>query len=321
MASPFQKLQDLPSYFFGYIPKPSVCQNNEGDDCILIASDWEEDNAGIYRYQFKTNELNLIHKYDGNLLKPEYHEQFINKENHILYIFGGSKKSFGAFNLKTKSMEYNSPNTLSRIGRYPSTTFIPSPVNQIHAYSHPNYLKYQINDQNIIKVNASELINNIKRPKLLYIPSKKQLMIFGAHNNDKIWHCDIEQDSNQNDYHWKLNKLKMSHSVDFDEYNVVLGFENVIFTFYFPFSDHSYIYCFDLLNHQWFKSKYKVPECINSVRNMYVIKIGNNAHILDFEGKHHFKVDFNDLVPNELIKSQREYFKALILGYMKKRRK
>ena len=98
-------------------------------------------------------------------------------------------------------------------------------------------------------------------------------MIFGSSYDDKMFHCDIEQNSNQNDYHWKLNKLKMPHSVDFDPYNVVLGFANVIFTFYFPFGGHSDIHCFDLLNHQWFKSKYNVPECIGSFYNIYVMKI------------------------------------------------
>ena len=81
MTSPFQKLQDLPSYFCAYIPKPAVCQNNEGDDCIVIASDCDEGNAGIYRYQFKINELNLMHKYEGNILKPEFHGQCIDPQN------------------------------------------------------------------------------------------------------------------------------------------------------------------------------------------------------------------------------------------------
>ena len=64
------------------------------------------------------------------------------------------------------------------------------------------------------------------------------------------------------------NKLKMAHSVHFDDYDILLGFENIIFIFYFTADDgdsYDYIYCVDILF------------------NIYALKNENNfVYIMDF---------------------------------------
>ena len=80
----------------------------------------------------------------------------------------------------------------------------------------------------------------------------------------------------------------MPHSVHSDFYDVLLGFENIIFILYFPSYDGYYIssddiYCFDILFNKWYKSTYKIPYYIDSEWNVYALKDTNNfIHILDF---------------------------------------
>ena len=52
----------------------------------------------------------------------------------------------------------------------------------------------------------------------------------------------------------------------------------------------------------------------------FVVKDGNNyAHILNFLSGKHVKVDLFKLIPKELLKSHREYYQPLIMGYLREK--
>ena len=88
------------------------------------------------------------------------------------------------------------------------------------------------------------------------------------------------------------------------------------------FVDYNFqIWCHHLLDNQSYKSKHRVPEIMYTDMSdfTYVIKDGqNNAHILNYAGKH-VKVDLYKLIPKELLKSHREYYQPLIIGYLREK--
>ncbi len=299
-------------------PPPSVYQDVHGNYHILICTDYRQQNAGIYQYNVTTNQINLIHKYENNFY-PRYHTQFMDEKEHILYIFGGVHRSFLIFNLTTKATQYYPSNLLSKIGRYPSITFIPSPLNEIHAYDQfAGHLKYKIADKNAIKINSLPLKHNkqlIRFPKLMYSPFNQQMMVLGADHDDAIFYCNIKQHLNQTEYIWTLTTDTMPHCIAEDQYNVILGFETVIFAFYFQ--KYSAIYCMDLFSKKWFKSEYKMTECYQNDDVLYVIKIEDNALIWNFINAKQYTLNLFDLIPNGLIKAQRQCYKSLITGYIK----
>ena len=54
-------------------------------------------------------------------------------------------------------------------------------------------------------------------------------------------------------------------------------------------------------------------------RTVFVMKDGNNyAHILKFTSGKHVKVDLYKLIPSELLKSHRNYYQPLIMGYLRR---
>eukprot|EP01084_Bolivina_argentea_P017775 33172_1 len=95
----FKQLQPLPLQCDYYFPKPLFYNSNE----IIISTDSSEDNPGILKYNINTNKLELIHKHDATF-RPGSHGHFIDYKNKILYLFGGVKDTFSAFNLKTNTM-------------------------------------------------------------------------------------------------------------------------------------------------------------------------------------------------------------------------
>eukprot|EP01084_Bolivina_argentea_P001882 3488_1 len=105
----------------------------------------------------------------------------------------------------------------------------------------------------------------------------------------------------------------------YDEfYYDIIVFGDVIIAFYFS-EDYNNrdIWCLDLLSHQWFKSKYVVPQDVEW--NSYFLKNNNNndIHILDLCSPNHFQVNAYDLCPNELIKLRRKHYNKLVIGFIK----
>ncbi len=104
MSTPFIKLDKLPITCGGYISKPSQDPTNK--NCIIISADYEEDETtpGIYKYNFVTNESQIIYKYN-NTFKPDRHGQFIDLSNNTLILYGGVGDEFQIFDLNTNQMK------------------------------------------------------------------------------------------------------------------------------------------------------------------------------------------------------------------------
>eukprot|EP01084_Bolivina_argentea_P106762 190975_1 len=81
--------------FHRYVPKPSHHPKNR--DVIIISTLFLEGNKkGIYEYNMKNNTFNKIYTYKQGF-EPQFHGQFIDSKNELLYIFGDD--TFGIFDL------------------------------------------------------------------------------------------------------------------------------------------------------------------------------------------------------------------------------
>eukprot|EP01083_Nonionella_stella_P199288 730866_1 len=105
--------------FVDCLSKPSYHPKNK--DVAIVSAD-----KGIYEYNTKTNTFNEIYTYDQTF-NPEFHGQFIDSKNELLYIFGGLNGTFGIFDLNTKIMNTNTESVLRHCCGWPKSTYIPSP--------------------------------------------------------------------------------------------------------------------------------------------------------------------------------------------------
>ena len=89
---------------------------------------------------------------------------------------GGDNPSFGAFNLKNK-INGKTIHSLKSVIIHQSLLFHRLLIKFIQLIPISNHLKYQINDQNIVKVNSSKLIN-IENPKIVIYSIKETINDF-----------------------------------------------------------------------------------------------------------------------------------------------
>ena len=157
--------------------------------------------------------------------------------------------------------------------------------------------------------------------ELIYVPFQEKLIALRiADFCIEIWECKLNA-SNQNDLQWNKNgivtKIKEYHSVGIID--VILGFENILFMFYFDVHYNLEIWCYHLLHQKSYESKHKVSKMMKPDSVIYVVKdSNNNAHILDFVSGKHIKIDLFELIPNELIKAHEAFYEPLVMGYSKK---
>eukprot|EP01084_Bolivina_argentea_P064465 117575_1 len=131
-----------------YFPKPSHHPKNK--DVVRISTHYLEGNKkGIYEHNMKNNTFNKIYSYEQGF-KPSYHGQFIDSKNELLYIFG--LETFGIFDLNTNVMNANTKNTLGDCSEFPKSTYIPSPINELHILADSIHYIMDMNNKNINKM-------------------------------------------------------------------------------------------------------------------------------------------------------------------------
>ncbi len=314
ISSVFKKSHQLSIYMDTRFPKP--CKDTINKNCIIISTDFEEETAkpGIYRYNIITNESEIIYKYT-NRFKAEQHGQFINSASNKLILYGGFYNICETFNLQNNTIEITDNNLIRKCETNPQNTFVPSKTDpQIHAIDSQcnHYIFHNTNRQTIKLKKSSELQNHdIHYPKILYIKSKNRLFILGSWFDNKIFSYNNDK--------WNINKLTMPYSVNYDHYDIINGFGNVLFVFYWEKWE---LFILDLINMKWYKSNNSIPnEFKSGFYSRYAIKINDSAHIIDFKNNIHFKVCLFNLIPNEIILSHRKLFHPLIIGYLKEKEK
>ena len=308
---PFESLEDIPMPLRAeaWLPKP--LHHPTDPNKIIISVDCDETNAGIYELHLVTNTLKRLHQYERDKLEPENHTHFIHPQSKTLFIFGGNNASFGAFNLETKEMKYDESHCL-RIKEAWISKYIPD-RNELHVIANNmRHCIFKFDDNNNIQPISNTKVDMLYCLKLLYIPCQDKLI------TTNMFEYALDE-SNK----WKTNyDLKFTHNVNTDDFDLdfILGFENIIFMFYFEESYNFEIWCHHLLNNESYESKHRVPKIMDSYsqREVFVIKDGNhNAHILNFGTGAHVKVDLYKLIPNELLRSHRKYYRPLIMGYLR----
>ncbi len=311
----FKRQQDLTLKCNWPMPEPVFESTNSNS--VIISTDSFENNAGIFRYNLYENQLEKILEYDIGM-HVEDHAHFIDYDNETLHIIVYDEKLHIIIDLKTKKII----NQQEFVNRCPNTKCVQissKSVNQIHIIQN-DFIHYTFDNTNnkFTEVNSSDGLTEINSPKLLYIQMKKQMMILGGSYTDNIYHCKITEP-----FEWKLmSNVKMPHLCN--KYGYVpnydiLSFCDVIIAFYFDGICCNDIWCLDLLNYKWFKSKYSVPKSIaTSDEYSYFIKNINTSdiHVLDFVNKQHFIINAHNIFSNEMIKQRRKHFNTLIFGFI-----
>ena len=152
-ASPFREVQLLPMSFIYQVPKPSWYGTS--GNTIIITTDYDDHNAGIYKYDITTNAYQSLTKYDVHGVQPKLHGQFIDYKHDMLYIFGG-EDSFFTFNLNTKELKIGRQNdnyyekltecqTTSAAIHVSTTT-----TGDVHILFKEQHFKFDCNNSNLI---------------------------------------------------------------------------------------------------------------------------------------------------------------------------
>eukprot|EP01084_Bolivina_argentea_P257621 434070_1 len=336
MSSPFKRSHKLPINFNYYIPKP--IHHPTDPNCIIISSIClkNEKNGGIYKYNILTNESQMIYKYDDTTFthhtgSPSYHGQFIDPSNNTLVLYGGFDSIYKIFDLNTNQMQQIQWNTrrfsecdvvkilLSISGVTPQSTFIP-PINEIHILSinektEKSHYKFNVETKEAItlKINSELPLHFPEYPKLVYIKELQKLYVFGGKSNDLIF--------SYNNNKWIINKLTMPYSRHYFSYDILNEFNNILLAVYF--SHHlrtKEIFILDLLLFKWYKSEYSVPnDWKTSSYNLYAMKKDNEIYIFNFKKGISFQINIYDIIPREIIISNRRHFKSLIMGYIREK--
>eukprot|EP01084_Bolivina_argentea_P265113 449260_1 len=252
----FKPLPKLPLQFVPYMPKPLFYPKHS--NTIIISTETEDTNPGIFKYNMDNNNLEKLQTYGDLIGYTECHQQFVDYNNNILHILPGNGEHI-TMDLKTKTMDNEAETFWGCNVDLPKCVEISSmKEDDIHiVINFENHFKFDCKSDDFIRVNsANDKLNQICDPKLLYVEAKEQIMILGGRGNDNIYCCNINKP-----YEWKLiNNIKMPHILESETFYDVLLFGDIIMVFYFENKNDLYdIWCMDLLYYKWYKLKYNVP--------------------------------------------------------------
>ena len=322
---PFEYIEDKLSLSFQkYLPKPLNHPNDPNK--IIITTPSSEPNGGIFELDLISNQSRQLHQYDTDKIDTDEvatsHGHIIHPPSKTLFILDGSKSGYGAFNFETNEMEYEDPNELHKS----NIAYYIEPLNELHGFdvwdNHHFIYKFEDDHMELIaKHQAIESKTNQDTFNLIYHAAKKRLLSFEECQpriTSNIWQLDLLNKAAE----WtKMDSMKMAHKRNYEiSYDVILGFDDIVFVFYFTKEFNFDIWCHHLCNDMLYKSQYKVPEIFADSFSRFVVKDGNNnAHIINYETGQHVKVDLFNLIPNELLKSHQKYYQPLIMGYLREK--
>merc|ERR1712129_242386 len=155
---------------------------------------------------------------------------------------------------------------------------------------------------------------------LHFVKVTQKLMVLGGDYSDKIFECAIDDSSDmQSVYDWKLRThLKMPHVIKDERHFDVVSYGHSLIGFYFGISTFSDIWCLDLLDEKWYRSKFKVPQRTSSAAYVLKDKLDDaNVHLLDFEHNDHYKMNIHNIFPSKMLRARRKRFHPLVIGFIK----
>ena len=317
---PFQKLQALSKQRFNFETHRPV-KYPQNSNSIIISTDKDESNAGIYTFDIDKNEMKLLRQFSSQWLMKRDHGQFIDYIHNDLYLFGGDGWQFCKFNFDEKTIIYGSDNhnyneDIAEIGDYPKTAQISESI--IYGARGNIHFIFDAKNQRFREIDVHKQINIASYyRKLTYIPCTKQLIIAGGDRSDNIYICNIDTNEYQYDYKWHKSRLKMPRKVYCERYYKIVPFGDILFVFYLHTIHFNNIWILDLIKQKWFISEYNVPKCFGRRTHLIRDKNDQDIHLLEFQDQLHFKVNGYELIPSTLILIRRKHYHSLIMGYIR----
>eukprot|EP01084_Bolivina_argentea_P181140 312880_1 len=224
----------------------------------------------LSKYNTLTNEYDT--NYDTNYPLSLSSQIALNRNNNTLYSFKSPYTQLSKYNLNTKMVKritfeneekqnyHYYPNyNFSSHPTYAIICYVGIPFNEVHIiwsdWLRSYHMKYNPNNDQLIKLKAINLDGNkpFSESKMIYIESQQRLMLFGGikgyrgYQNPKlrnsIYYTDIFN-KKQIKYKWyKLNGILPYKYVHPCHYDIIEGYDGLIFLFYFLEKSNTEIWC------------------------------------------------------------------------------
>eukprot|EP01084_Bolivina_argentea_P301006 519169_1 len=287
----FVKLNDPPSFKFtahGADSDPLYYSKN-GNYLFILIPPQSANTGKIVKYDMDEQRIVETYKYPSDVyIASEL--GWIDVENSTIYISSTHHEysiELLSFNFDTNQWNTsicNNENVMS----FPQSIFIQSPVNELHLIDNNTHFKYDKTNKLFI-----ELQNNIGMSQIglddgksidgaarfIYNKLHKQLMIFQG-DLDDILVCKI-QDKNQQIFNWEKSEIKLHRKNAFRLYDVLLGWDQIVFWFHFTYDkNNGSIWALDLLHpNKWFQSTCNIPHKCTTIPWPFAINDKqNNVH-------------------------------------------
>eukprot|EP01084_Bolivina_argentea_P281786 482218_1 len=315
----YEILPNIPDFLHQYHCFPVHFKSKHNNKYLLFSNDKEfcdhNGNAvsnGIFVFNFKKNIYQFYLNYPKDIIIAN-HNQLIDHDNNILYLFGGKYNQFVTLNINKKQWSVQNISAPKNIEKY--AVYISHQINEIHLIIKNKHFILDVDTCTYLCV--GELPGCFE--ELIYVKSLKKLMVFGGicyDQMDKVYFCNVHS-KNQKEYKWELFPLTIPHKVDL--FKPVLGFDHIIFLFFFDsFQQIFDIYCMDLLYSNLYKSLKLTPKQFFMVPH-YFINDHYDRGVLYFISESQkqclLKLSLVDIIPSELYLFYDQIYEPLIYGY------
>jgi len=301
-----------------YVSKPVQCPNNPDFVLLNIQAKNSErspavDHRSIYKYNLQSNHSVCLL---GNV-PQEADSAFLDDINDNLFLFG--EGFIGRFDLKTEMLHEVSDACITQ-QNYWYPCVVPNSSSQVQLWHSSDRITFDLKTRVCSKHQETTL--PVQYPLVVLLHQTQQLILLGGKQERRMWICDLP-DTHQISFRWKLLKnVEMPFLADRAFfYDAILGFDNVIFAFDFQ-SHPGDIWCLNLLEMKWTKSKHHIPLCMVMSRHRclgrFAFKSQCSVHLLNFDNDIGCNVHacLHDLLPVSIIENHRKHYKVLVSGFI-----
>lgn len=188
---------------------------------------------------------------------------------------------------------------------------------------------YDSLSKNVKKVKLPPELLYLKKPKMIFLSHSKQLVVFGAQCNNRIFYCMVDDSKNRLNMKYSQHQsLKIPH-VGWDRNMFdILTFRHLVFIFYWKLRSnsalsYSEIWCLDFETNLCQKCQCKLPNLMLHSYDPFswVVRQPNSdlLHLINFvKNNTHICVSIYDIIGASIMSSQRKLFAPLINGFIRK---
>eukprot|EP01084_Bolivina_argentea_P266694 452441_1 len=242
------------------------------------------------KYNIERNKYMDPQKYP--IAKPQLiaHSSTVDTKNKQIYILDGKNQLFLIMDAKNADNPWTIYKDFhKKCGLYPIVRYVPDPFNEFHVIALNEHLIWDKNNNDFVEI--CKLKKNLQHCALIYIPSKKQLVLMGGISDKEYVDCIYIATHVNEQWHWNKSNIQLPHKMA--KFGHILYEDKYIILFGGEISENTFlntIYVLDVDICQWIPVDQTCPE-----KDIYfAVQNGNNIHL--FDRSHHHKqwmIDIN----------------------------